>query len=167
VGLGPIAFRAAFAYVFLLAMIRASGKRTVAQGTTFDFVLALVLGDMIDDLVWGEVGAARFAVAVGVLCGVHLVVALLVAASTRVHDVVQGQPSRVLEDGRPVPAGLRKERMNRGELEEMLRHHGILPDRWHEVAYAQIEDGGSLTCVLHERFREAQRRDLSAAGGQR
>jgi len=44
-----------FAYVFLLAILRASGKRTIAQGTTLDFVVALVLGDLIDDALWAEV----------------------------------------------------------------------------------------------------------------
>jgi uncharacterized membrane protein YcaP (DUF421 family) len=62
-----IAVRAVFAYVFLLVMVRLSGKQTVAHGTTLDFVLALVFGDMVDDVVWAEVPAAQFVVAAGTL----------------------------------------------------------------------------------------------------
>ena len=62
-----IAVRAAFAYVFLLIMTRLSGKQIVAHGTTVDFVLALVFGDLVDDLVWAEVAATQFVAAVGTL----------------------------------------------------------------------------------------------------
>jgi uncharacterized membrane protein YcaP (DUF421 family) len=66
-----IAVRAAFAYVFLLVMVRLSGKETIAYGSTSDFVLALVFGDLVDDLVWAEVAASQFVVAAGTLflCG--------------------------------------------------------------------------------------------------
>ena len=62
-----IAVRAVVAYLFLLVMVRLSGKQTVAHGTTMDFVLALVFGDLVDDLVWAEVSTARFLVAEGTL----------------------------------------------------------------------------------------------------
>jgi uncharacterized membrane protein YcaP (DUF421 family) len=62
-----IAVRAAFAYVFLLAMVRLSGKQAVGHGRTMDFVLALAMGDMVDNLLWGEVAASQFVVATGTL----------------------------------------------------------------------------------------------------
>jgi uncharacterized membrane protein YcaP (DUF421 family) len=65
--LGSIATRALAAYLFLLALLRLAGKRSVRQGTTFDFVLALVLGDLIDDAIWSEVPMAQFVVAAGTL----------------------------------------------------------------------------------------------------
>lgn len=74
-----IAVRAAFAYVFLLAMVRLSGKRAVKRGTAFDFVLALILGDMVDDVLWGEVGVAGFAVAVCTLLLANIVFSLLIS----------------------------------------------------------------------------------------
>jgi hypothetical protein len=77
-----VAVRAAVAYLVLLALVRASGKRTVAQGTPFDFVLALILGDMVDDLLWGDVPAAGFVVAVGTLTLAHTLVAPPYAATS-------------------------------------------------------------------------------------
>src|SRR5687768_3473357 len=68
-----IVIRVAFAYVVLLVFVRVSGKRTVKQGSPFDFTVALILGDMIDDLLWAEVAAAQFVVATGVLMTVHTV----------------------------------------------------------------------------------------------
>lgn len=62
-----IVIRAAFAFVFLLALLRLSGKRTVAQGFALDFILALILGDMVDDLIWAEVSGGAFVAGVGTL----------------------------------------------------------------------------------------------------
>jgi uncharacterized membrane protein YcaP (DUF421 family) len=71
-----ILVRVVFGYVLLLVLVRLSGKREVRQGNPFDFTLALILGDLVDDLAWAEVPAAAFVVATGVLTIVHLAVNL-------------------------------------------------------------------------------------------
>ena len=68
-----IAIRALFAFILLLVLVRTSGKRTVKQGSPFDFAVALILGDLVDDLLWAEVGAAQFVIASGVLVLTHTV----------------------------------------------------------------------------------------------
>jgi uncharacterized membrane protein YcaP (DUF421 family) len=65
--LGSIAVRGLATYVFLLALIRLAGKRVIKEGASFDFVLALILGDLIDDAVWSEVPFAQFVVAASTL----------------------------------------------------------------------------------------------------
>jgi uncharacterized membrane protein YcaP (DUF421 family) len=67
-----LAVRSAFAFLVLLVLVRASGKRTVKQGSPFDFTVALILGDMFDDAVWAEVAMSQFVVAGGVLMTVHI-----------------------------------------------------------------------------------------------
>jgi uncharacterized membrane protein YcaP (DUF421 family) len=69
--------RVVFAYVVLLVMVRVSGKRTVRHASPLDFVVSLILGDMVDDLLWGEVDASVFVVAVGVLMMMHVSLELL------------------------------------------------------------------------------------------
>jgi uncharacterized membrane protein YcaP (DUF421 family) len=67
-----IATRALFAYVALLVLIRLAGKGTVKHGSVLDFTIALVIGDLIDDMVWAEVEAARFLVAAVTLVMIHI-----------------------------------------------------------------------------------------------
>ena len=57
------AVRCMVAYLFLLGLLRLAGKRSIRAGSPFDFVLALTLGDLIDDAIWGEVPVAQFFVA--------------------------------------------------------------------------------------------------------
>jgi uncharacterized membrane protein YcaP (DUF421 family) len=71
-----IAVRALAAFLFLLALLRLSGKRTIYQGTAFDFVLALVLGDMVDKALSNEVPMIQFMVGAGTLVMTKLALTL-------------------------------------------------------------------------------------------
>jgi hypothetical protein len=75
-----IAVRAAFAYLFLLVLLRVSGKQTIRHGTPFDFLLALIMGDLIDDALWSEVPLAEFVVAAGTLSLIKLTTTVYKAA---------------------------------------------------------------------------------------
>jgi uncharacterized membrane protein YcaP (DUF421 family) len=64
--------RCAFALLVLLALVRLSGKRTLRHGDAFEFTIALVLGDIVDDAIWAEVPLSKFVVAAVALVGLHL-----------------------------------------------------------------------------------------------
>ena len=81
--LARIAVRAVFAFIVLLLLVRAAGKRTVRQGTAFDFAVALILGDLVDDALWGEVDAAMFVIASAVIVAAHAMSQQLVFAGRR------------------------------------------------------------------------------------
>ena len=66
-----IVVRVVLVYIALLVFIRLTGKTTVKQGSPFDFVVALILGDLIDDAIWAEVNASVFLVATGSLVLAH------------------------------------------------------------------------------------------------
>lgn len=66
-----ILVRVVFAYAFLLTLLRISGKHTVRQSSSLDFTLTIILGDMIDDAVWGEVQISLFIVGAVMLVGIH------------------------------------------------------------------------------------------------
>jgi uncharacterized membrane protein YcaP (DUF421 family) len=72
-----IVVRVVFMWVVMQLLVRLSGKKTVNQGTPFDFALAVILGDLMDDLMWAEVAASQFVVATGVLMLVHSILSVL------------------------------------------------------------------------------------------
>jgi uncharacterized membrane protein YcaP (DUF421 family) len=73
-----IAIRAILTYVYLLVLLRLAGKRTLRQANAFDFVLALIVGDLTDDVLWAEVPMAQFIVAAATLVLAKLAVTLSV-----------------------------------------------------------------------------------------
>lgn len=66
-----IVVRVACAYVLLLVLVRLAGKTAVNHASPFEFVFALVLGDLVDDAIWAEVSASTFVAASGALFVVH------------------------------------------------------------------------------------------------
>jgi uncharacterized membrane protein YcaP (DUF421 family) len=68
-----IIVRVVVAYIILLGLVRLSGKRTIKQGSPFDFTVALIVGDIVDNYVWGEVATGEFVVAATVLLATHVV----------------------------------------------------------------------------------------------
>lgn len=72
-----IAARAALSYSVLLLLVRLAGKRTVRQSTALDFAIALIVGDLVDDMIWAEVSAAQFIVACTALFALHALVQIV------------------------------------------------------------------------------------------
>jgi uncharacterized membrane protein YcaP (DUF421 family) len=162
VELHRIAIRALFFYLVLLGLIRLSGKRTVAEGTAFDFVLALILGDVVDDALWAEVAAAHFVAAAGTLATVHLLVSWAASRNDWLDRLVSGSATPVLLEGRRQRPGMRSERMNDKTLAFEVRHHGLDEDGWREVQAAQIETSGEVSLLKAEWARPPHRREAAA-----
>ena len=158
-----IAVRALFAFVVLHALLRVSGKRLVAEATGFDFVLALVVGDIVDDLVWAEVPAAQFTVAAATLVLARLGAAAASLHSTRAAALLGGVPRLVLRDGSPLHPAMRRERMNRHELAEGLRLRGLEPHDWREVRSARVEKSGRFSVLRKPWAEDARRKDADPA----
>jgi uncharacterized membrane protein YcaP (DUF421 family) len=64
--------RVACTFVVALLLIRISGRRSVRQSDLSSFVVAVVLGDLFDDMIWAEVPASGFVVAASTIVSVHL-----------------------------------------------------------------------------------------------
>ena len=164
--------RTLFAYLVLHQLFRYAGKRTVSSlgggdnQSGIDLMLALVVGDLIDDLLWAEVPAAEFVAAAGTLVLVHVTLALLRHRSFRVWRAVEGVPVRIVEHGAPVVKGVRAERLNRKALSALLRHRGIGEERWADVRGAYVENKGPVSVLLEPAARPATRADLGRVAGE-
>ena len=139
-----IAVRALGAYAYLLATSRGSGKRAVHQATPFDFVVSLIVGDLIDDALWAEVSMAKFAVAAATIFLCDIIVETCAYHSTRFLHFVNGRPRVVLRRGRELRDELRKEQMNVGDIEALLRVHGLESANDVRLGTLELDDELSL-----------------------
>lgn len=154
-----IALRAVIVYVFLLAVLRVSGKRLLAEATGMQFVLAIIVGDLIDDALFASVPLAQFVVAAGTLTFLELLIAVTAFHDMRVWRFMEGEPPILLQNGMPRRGVKRHERINRKELASLLRLRGISAAQWAEIKRARIEEGGILAVIRHEWAKPAQRKD--------
>jgi uncharacterized membrane protein YcaP (DUF421 family) len=165
--------RTLFAWLVLHQLFRYAGKRTAtsiggaANRSGIDLMLALIVGDLIDDLLWAEVPASQFVAAAGTLVLLHVALAILRQRSTRAWRAVEGVPVPIVAHGEPIPSGMRAERVNRKAVEALLRVQGIGPERWKEVRAGYLENQGPLSVLLESWARPANRSDLPRVAGER
>ncbi len=142
--------RAAAVYVFMLIVIRALGKRTVGNFSAFDLLVALMLGEMVDEIIYGDVRFIQGAVAIVVIGALAYTDAWLSYAG--MDTLLEGKPTVVIRDGEYDRKGMRAERMNEHDVLAHLREQGIHDMR--EVHLAVVENDGSMS-VLKEPWAEA------------
>lgn len=154
-----IALRALVAYAFLLALIRISGKRLVSQATGMQFVLAIIIGDLVDDAMFATTPFAQLIAAAGTLTLLQLTIAIAAMHSLPIWRLVEGEPPVILQNGIPQRRAMRHERVSRKEVASLLRLVGISAAQWAEIKRARIEEEGLLAVVFHDWAKPAQRKD--------
>lgn len=157
--LHKIAIRALFAYIILHGMMRVSGKGEVSQARAIDFVMVIIIGDMIDDLLWAEVPASHFVVGVATIMLAHA--ALLIASHRipRLGAIFEGRPTLLMRDGTLMRAPMRRERITEEDIDVMLRKEGLERDDWPQVKSLMLDTSGRPALILHEWARGAQESD--------
>src|SRR5687768_3174403 len=116
-----ISLRVLIIYVYALLLLRLSGKRSIAHLTALDFIVALAIGDMFDDVIWSEIPLAQGLVGVTTIVLLHTLVAFASWKSRRIHVLVASSPTRLLLNGKLLTGSLTQERMSAAEVEMGLR----------------------------------------------
>jgi uncharacterized membrane protein YcaP (DUF421 family) len=152
------AARAAAVYVFMLVVIRALGKRTVGNFSAFDLLVALMLGEVVDEIIYGDVLFIQGAVAIAGIAALAYADSWLSYLDHGMDAVLEGKPTIVVRNGEFERAGMRAERMNERDVMSHLRQAGIHDMR--EVRLAIVEVDGAVSILKHPWADSAQKADV-------
>lgn len=147
--------RSVVVYGFLILLLRAAGKRTLAQLTSFDLVVLLLLSNTVQNAIIGNDNS----LAGGLIGAVVLIVAnygvVRVLYKHRKADrAIEGSSSILVHHGKFVDTNMKRQLITNVELERAARKQGI--SHLSDVRVARLETGGVLTFELespteHER----------------
>ena len=131
-------------YAGLVVLMRLAGKRLAGQTTTFDLIVLITLGGVIQTaaLQEGVLNALVFIASVFIL---HRLISLICARSTAVRHLIRGKPRALIQDGRIIDSALMAEGVSRAELLAGLRklgHEG--PEK---IKLATLEETGHISAV--------------------
>lgn len=152
------AIRAFAVYVLMLIVVRALGKRTIGNFSAFDLLVALMLGEVVDEIIFGDVRFLQGTVAIVTIAGLALADGWLAYVSPRLNSLLEGNPTLILSNGEFEREGMRKERMTVKEVLGHLRAQGIVDVR--EVRMAVVENDGSVSVIKHDWAENAQKADV-------
>lgn len=138
--------RCVIVYLFLIALLRISGKRQVGQLAPFDLVLLLVLSNAVQNsmnagdnsLVGGLISAAT-------LVTVNYVVGFITFRSKKMEAIVEGRPQVLIHNGRVFEEVMKRAQLTHHELNAALRDAGCACPA--EVHMAILENNGAISVV--------------------
>ena len=138
--------RAAVVYVFLLVVLRLTGKRQVGQLAPFDLVLLLVLSNAVQNSMnGGDNSITGGLLLASTLVGMNWIVGWLTYESKGIEALIEGRPVILIHDGRLNHRAMRRFQMTKHELEAALRAEGCAGPE--EVRFAVLENNGQVTVI--------------------
>jgi uncharacterized membrane protein YcaP (DUF421 family) len=143
--------RACFVYGLLLLIFRISGKRTLAQVTTFDLVLTLIISETIQGALTDEDHSLTNGfLLVITLVGLNVLLAWVKQKSPRAEQLLEGAPVILLERGHLHHDRMEEERVDEADiLEEARELQGV--GRLDQIEYAVVEKNGQISIVPRQK----------------
>jgi uncharacterized membrane protein YcaP (DUF421 family) len=145
--------RAAAVYIFLLTLLRFTGKRQIGQLAPFDLVLLLVLSNAVQNSMnGGDNSLAGGLVSAATLVAINGGIGYATFRSKRLEALVEGRPELIIHNGKVYEDAMRSAKLTHHELSAALRQAGCsCPE---DVQAAILENNGSIS-VLPRRSRSA------------
>ena len=138
--------RAVIVYLFLLMMLRLTGKRQVGQLAPFDLVMLLVLSNAVQNSMnGGDNSITGGVILVCTLIGINWFISWMTFRSKRLEALVEGRPILLVHDGHVDHQSMRRVQLTMHELDAALRAEGC--SGVEEVRFALLENNGRITVI--------------------
>lgn len=133
-------------YGLLLVLFRVASKREMAQATLFDFLIILLISNVVQNAMIGDdnsvLGAGAGAVMLVILSSA---LNKATARSKKVRVILEGKPVLLLKDGSIEESMMKKQAISHNDLLSAIRKQGIA--RLEDVGYAILELDGTISIL--------------------
>jgi uncharacterized membrane protein YcaP (DUF421 family) len=139
--------RGAITYFFVWLVFRISGKRTLAQITTFDALLLLIISETVQQaLTATDNSMTNSFLLILTMVGIDVVLSHAKQWSPTVGDVVDGVPTILIDHEGLHQVPMQKERIDEDDILEAARSSQGLGNL-NEIEYAVLEQHGGISIV--------------------
>ncbi len=149
---GPIRILilAPMGYATLVLFLRVSGKRTLTKLNAFDLVVSVALGSTLSTQILSkDTPLLDGVLAFGSLIALQWLVTFTSVRWPLIRKIVRSDPTRLLADGVPLDAALRRERLTESELLQAVRAHG--GEALSDARAVYLQTDGSLAALLKDK----------------
>lgn len=135
--------RPVIVYFFLVVLLRAFGKRELAQLNPFDLVVLLSLSNTVQNAIIGNDNSLSGGlIGAFTLLAVNYLVVRFLFRHRRLDQLLEGKPTTLIDSGHVVKKGLARELLTRSELMTVLHRQGF--DGIQDVERCVLEPGGTF-----------------------
>jgi len=144
-----ILFRTVFLYILVLIVFRLMGKREVGELSIMDLVVFVLIAECvafsIDEL---EKPVLENVFPILILLGIQYLNSMLALKSKKLRDLIDGDPSLIVENGVINQEEMRKQRYNLDDLFQQMREQGVSSVQ--QIQFAFLEPSGKLSIFLKD-----------------
>lgn len=138
--------RVAIIYVFIIAVLRILGKRELSQRSPLELVMLILIPELVAQaLVREDFSMTNAIIAVSTLALLVFITSVLIHRFRWAGRLIEGEPSLVIDHGRPISATLDRERLPLEEVMAEIRKSGI--ERLEDVKWAVLETDGRIAII--------------------
>ena len=142
--------RAAAMYLALMVLFKIAGRRSLAELTTFDFVLLMIIGEATQQALLGnDFSLTNSMLVIVTLIAIDVGLSLLKQRSQWVSQLIDGGPTIIVENGKILQKRLRHARLVEADIMEAARSsQGI--ETLDQIKFAIIERNGKISVIAQE-----------------
>ncbi|WP_336284146.1 DUF421 domain-containing protein [Natronobacillus azotifigens] len=149
-----------FGFFVLFVLTKLLGKTQIRQLTAFDFISALILGELVGNALYDdEVGIRYIAFAVFLWGGLLYLTEWVTQKFKGTRALLEGRPSMVISKGKLQREVMAKNKIDINELLHLLRMKDVFSVQ--EVDYAILETDGTVSVLKKTYFQSPNRLDLN------
>lgn len=137
-------------YMFLIIVLRLTGKRQIGQLSPFDLVLLLILSNAVQNSMnAGDNSLVGGLITATTLIAANYIVGLITFKSKKLEEFIEGRPQVLIHDGKLFEEVMNEAKLTRHELDSTLRQSGYFEIK--EVKLAILENNGRVTVQGYEK----------------
>jgi uncharacterized membrane protein YcaP (DUF421 family) len=141
-----LVLRAVIIFLLVFAFTRALGRRELSTLQPFDFVLLVVIGDLIQQgVTQNDLSVTGVIIVVCTIGVMQVGLSYLGYRFRRMRPLLQGEPIVLVEKGKVIDRNMRRERLTLDDLAEKARLSEI--ESIDQVKWAVLETNGDISFI--------------------
>jgi uncharacterized membrane protein YcaP (DUF421 family) len=155
-----IAVELVVGYFALLILTKVLGKTQITQISAFDFISALILGELVGNSLYDkDISVWPILAAIFIWGSLIFTTEYFTQKFRRFRHIMEGTPAIVINKGKIDFQQLKKNHLDLNQLQHLLRAKDIFSVR--ECEYALLESNGTLSVLKKPMYENVQRADLN------
>lgn len=152
-------FDLVFGFFALFALTKVLGKTQISQITAFDFISAIVLGELIGNALYDDkIGIPQIGYVVIIWGGLMYTTEYITQRFKGSRHLLEGSPAIIIHNGKLIRDVMKKNKLDVNQLKHMLRTKDVFS--MDEVEYAILETNGTVSVLRKSDYQPPTRKDM-------